>query len=275
MNIQYKDIVAKALAEDLGQGDVTTGSIFAGEEGGALIVAKEAGILAGLPVAEEVFAQVDSRIRFRALSRDGERIRAGEQVALLEGPLSGILIGERVALNFLQRMSGIATATRAAVDRIAGTKAKITDTRKTTPGLRVLEKYAVRLGGGVNHRFSLGDLVLIKDNHIQGAGSIREAVARVRRRLSFPLKIEVEVETLEEVKEALDCGVDIIMLDNMATEQMAEAVRLIGGRALVEASGGITEERLLEVAAAGVDFISLGYLTNRATSLDFSLTLAP
>lgn len=272
--LQYRSIVANALAEDLGHGDCTTSSIFARETGQGLIVAKEAGVLAGLPVAEEVFAQVDRQISFIASFKDGDRIKAGDQIVLLEGPLGGILSGERVALNFLQRMSGIATATRAAVEKISGTKAKITDTRKTTPGLRLLEKYAVRVGGGVNHRFSLADLVLIKDNHIRGAGSIREAVARVRRHYRFPLKIEVETETLEEVKEALDCGVDIIMLDNMTIEQMAGAVRLIGGRALVEASGGITSERLREVADCGVDLISLGYLTNRSASLDFSLTLA-
>jgi len=270
----FRDIVANALAEDLGHGDLTTSSIFTDEKGEAFIVAKEAGVLAGLPVAEEVFAQVDGRICFRTTFRDGDRVAPGDRIAALEGPLAGILMGERVALNFLQRMCGIATATRAAADSIRGTRAKITDTRKTTPGLRLLEKYAVRVGGGVNHRFNLADMVLIKDNHIRGAGSIREAVARVRRHCGFPVKIEVEVETLEEVKEAVACGVEIIMLDNMSTAQMAEAVKLISGRALVEASGGISRERLYEVAATGVDLISLGYLTHSSRALDLSLKFA-
>ncbi|MDO9533761.1 MAG: carboxylating nicotinate-nucleotide diphosphorylase [Bacillota bacterium] len=269
----YKEIVVNALAEDLGSGDWTTGSIFGEEEAEAVIVAKESGVLAGLSVAEEVFAQVNRQICFLTHFQDGEKINMGDCAASLRGPVAAILMGERVALNFLQRMSGIATATRAAVEIIRGTRAKITDTRKTTPGLRVLDKYAVRTGGGVNHRFSLADMVLIKDNHIRGAGSIGEAVARVRRHCGFPVKIEVETATLDEVKEAVDCGVDIIMLDNMTTSLMAEAVRLIAGRALVEASGGITRERLSEVAAAGVDLISLGYLTNNSCALDLSLSL--
>ncbi|RJX25591.1 MAG: carboxylating nicotinate-nucleotide diphosphorylase [Dethiobacter sp.] len=269
----YKDIVERALTEDLGSEDCTTGSVFSGEEGKAVIVAKESGVLAGLPVAEEVFAQVNRQISFLTAFQDGDIINTGDCVASLEGPIAAILMGERVALNFLQRMSGIATATRAAVEIIRGTRARITDTRKTTPGLRILEKYAVRTGGGVNHRFNLADMVLIKDNHIRGAGSIREAVARVRRCCGFPVKIEVETETLDEVKEAVACGVDIIMLDNMTTSQMDEAVNLIDGRALVEASGGISRERLTEVAATGVDLISLGYLTNKSRALDLSLKL--
>ena len=269
----YKDIVANALAEDLGSGDWTTGSIFGNEDGEAVIAAKESGILAGLSVAEEVFAQVNRQICFITDFQDGEMINIGDCAASLRGPVAAILMGERVALNFLQRMSGIATSTRAAVEIIRGSRAKITDTRKTTPGLRVLDKYAVRTGGGVNHRFSLADMVLIKDNHIRGAGSISKAVDRVRRHCGFPVKIEVETATLDEVKEAVDCGVDIIMLDNMTTGLMAEAVNLIAGRALVEASGGISRERLSEVASAGVDLISLGYLTNNSCALDLSLKL--
>lgn len=269
----YKDIVVNALAEDLGSGDWTTGSIFGVEEGEAVIVAKESGVLTGLAVAEEVFAQVNRQVSFLTDFQDGDMINTGDCAANLKGPVAGILMGERVALNFLQRLSGIATATRAAVEIIRCTRAKITDTRKTTPGLRVLEKYAVRIGGGVNHRFNLADMVLIKDNHIRGAGSISEAVARVRQHCGFPIKIEVETSTLGEVKEAVDCGVDIIMLDNMTTSLMAEAVSLIDGRALVEASGGISRERLSEVAAAGVDLISLGYLTNNSRALDLSLKL--
>lgn len=269
----YQDIVARSLLEDLGSGDVTTGSILGSEEGDAFILAKERGVLAGLMVAEEVFAQIDEQINFIKFFQDGEIVNSGDRVVGLKGPVAGILMGERVALNFLQRMSGIATAARAAAESISHTGTKITDTRKTTPGLRILEKYAVRLGGGVNHRFNLADMVLIKDNHIKGAGSIAEAVARVRKNCGFSAKIEVEAATPGQVREALECGVDVIMLDNMDTDRMAEAVKLIAGRVLVEASGGITEERLIEVAATGVDLISLGYLTTTGNALDLSLQL--
>jgi len=237
------------------------------------ITAREEGVVAGLAVAQEVFAQVDVRIRFEAALREGARLRPADRLVLLHGPLAGILTGERVALNFLQRMSGVATATCRAVESIRGTGARIVDTRKTTPGLRVLEKYAVRTGGGENHRHSLSDMVLIKDNHIRAAGSITEAVARVRRRCGFTVKIEVETTTLPEVQEALTSAAEIIMLDNMTLEMMREAVRLIGGRALVEASGGITPERLRDVAATGVDLLSLGYLTHSVRSLDLSLNV--
>jgi len=271
--LSYEHIIARALAEDIGCGDITTGSIFSAEKGEAIIIAKEKGVLAGLMVAEEVFRQVNEEIEFSKLCRDGDAIEVGDRVAVLQGSVAGILMGERTALNLLQRLSGIATVTSRAVESISHTKARIIDTRKTTPGLRVLEKYAVRTGGGVNHRFNLADMVLIKDNHIKGAGSISKAVARVKQSCSFTVKIEVEAATLEDVKEALDSGADIIMLDNMTTDMMAEAVRMVGGRALVEASGGITEARLKEVAAVGVDFISLGYLTNRGQALDLSLLL--
>jgi nicotinate-nucleotide pyrophosphorylase (carboxylating) len=269
----YKNIVAAALAEDVGFGDRTTASIFTAQEGEGLIVTREAGVVAGLQVAAEVFAQVNPGVHFQTELEDGDSIKPGDKLAFLAGPLTGILTGERVALNFLQRLSGIATATRDAVERVAGSGAMITDTRKTTPGLRVLEKYAVRAGGGENHRFNLFDMVLIKDNHIAGAGSISAAVRRVKQRCGFTVKIEVEVGTLEEVQEALQCGVDVIMLDNMHTEEMSAAVRLINKKALVEASGGITRERLAEVASAGVDLISLGYLTYAAGALDFALEL--
>jgi nicotinate-nucleotide pyrophosphorylase (carboxylating) len=185
----------------------------------------------------------------------------------------GILTGERTALNFLQRLSGIATATRTAVDAVSGTNARILDTRKTTPGLRLLEKYAVRAGGGENHRYNLSDLILIKDNHIRGAGSITQAVSRVRQHCRFAAKIEVEAATLKDVEEALACGVEIIMLDNMNTGQMVEAVRLVAGRALVEASGAIRQDQLFGVAATGVDYISLGCLTHSVRALDLSLNL--
>lgn len=270
----YKEIVAAALREDLGFGDRTTESIFTDhQKGEGFLVTRDAGIVAGLPVAAEVFAQVDGEVRFQTHLKDGDQIKPGDRLAFLEGPLAGILTGERVALNFLQRMSGIATATRDAVESVAGYGVRVADTRKTTPGLRVLEKYAVRIGGGENHRFNLSDMVLIKDNHIRGAGSIGEAVRRVRDRCGFPVKIEVETTDLEKVKEALGCGVDVIMLDNMPAGRMMEAVRLINKSAVVEASGGITRESLVEVAAAGVDLISLGYLTHSSRALDFSLQI--
>ncbi|MGI5823419.1 MAG: carboxylating nicotinate-nucleotide diphosphorylase [Dethiobacteria bacterium] len=271
----YKNIVAAALAEDVGFGDRTTASIFTVQKGEGLIVTREAGVVAGLQVAAEVFAQVNPGVHFQTELADGDSIKPGDKLAFLAGPLAGILTGERVALNFLQRLSGIATATRDAVERVAGSGAMITDTRKTTPGLRVLEKYAVRAGGGENHRFNLFDMVLIKDNHIRGAGSISAAVRRVKQRCGFTVKIEVEAGTLEEVQEALQCGVDVIMLDNMCTEEMSAAVRLINKKALVEASGGITREKLAEVASAGVDLISLGYLTYAAGALDFALEIMP
>ncbi|MBS4021236.1 MAG: carboxylating nicotinate-nucleotide diphosphorylase [Dethiobacter sp.] len=269
----YKDIVTAALKEDLGFGDLTTETIFADQEGKAEIMARERGIAAGLAVAAEAFAQVDPRIVFTPSLNDGDNFAPGDVLAVLHGPLAGILTAERVALNFLQRLSGIATATGNAVNAVRGTGVKILDTRKTTPGLRVLEKYAVRTGGGENHRYNLSDLVLIKDNHIHGAGSISEAVARVRKRRGFAAKIEVEAATLKDVKEALECGVEIIMLDNMDTSQMAEAVKIIAGRALIEASGAIRQEQLQKVAATGVDYISLGSLTHSCRALDLSLNL--
>jgi len=272
-HIVYRDIVTQALREDIGNGDLTTKSIFGNESGEAFITAKEQGILAGMFIAEEVFAQVDGTLEFKALRNDGDLIDAGDKIAQIKGKVSAILTAERVALNFLQRMSGIATATKNATKLISHTHAEITDTRKTTPGLRILEKYAVRAGGGLNHRFNLSDMVLIKDNHIKGAGTLTEAVFRVRRNTGFTTKIEVETASLEQVKEAIDCEVDIIMLDNMNTADMEAAVKLIAKRTLIEASGGITYDRLLEVADTGVDIISLGYLTSSAICLDMSLTL--
>ena len=271
--LQYRAAVAVALKEDLSLGDVTSDSIFSNETGRGFIVARSTGVACGLPVAAEVFSQVDPGLVFTARFQDGEEIKAGDCLAELAGPVASILKGERTALNFLQRLSGTATATRAAVKAVEGTGARITDTRKTTPGLRVLEKYAVRTGGGQNHRFNLGDMVLIKDNHIRGAGSIGEAVSRARAGVGFPVKIEVEAATLADVHEALKWGVDVVMLDNMETGLMAEAVKLVDGRALVEASGGITQERLRKVADAGVNLISLGYLTHSCPSLDISLNL--
>lgn len=269
----FRDIVSRALAEDLGSGDRTTDSIFTDEQGQARILVREPGIAAGLPIAEAVFLQVDPGLRFEALVGDGTEFAPGDCLATVSGRVSGILQGERVALNFLQRLCAIATATRRAVTAVSGTRARITDTRKTTPGLRVLEKYAVRVGGGENHRFNLSDMVLIKDNHIRGAGSIREAVDRIRARTGFALKIEIEAATLDDACAAIECGVDVIMLDNMSPAEMARTVGLVAGRALVEASGGISEQDLGRVAATGVDLISLGYLTHSVRALDIALKL--
>lgn len=269
----YREIIERALREDIGNGDLTTKSIFGDETGEGLIFVKEQGVLAGIFIAAEVFAQIDKDIDFKAMHSDGTQISAGECIAHIRGKITSILTAERVALNFLQRMSGIATSTKKAVDLIKHTHARIADTRKTTPGLRILEKYSVRLGGGINHRFNLSDLILIKDNHIKGAGSLTEVVLRTRKNKGFAVKIEVETANLAQVNEALDCKADIIMLDNMSTSDMAAAVKLASGKALIEASGGITYDRLIEVANTGVDIISLGYLTSSVPCLDMSLLL--
>jgi len=270
---EIRRIIRNALAEDIGPGDVTSEAIIpplTHLQGEFLV--KEAGIIAGLEIVGEVFRQVDERIRHTPLVEDGSRVHPGDVVAQVEGDGPGILSAERVALNFLQRMSGIATMTRRYVDAVAGTKAKILDTRKTVPGLRVLDKLAVRLGGGTNHRFGLYDMVLIKDNHIEAAGSIKAAVERVRARVR-DLAIEVEVESLEQLEEALALQVDRIMLDNMSLEEMREAVRRVAGRVELEASGGITLERVAAVASTGVDYISIGALTHSVNALDISLEI--
>lgn len=262
------------LQEDIGFGDVTTMStIPETEEGVGILYAKEAGIIAGLPVAAEVFAAVDPSLSFTARVQEGARVEKGEQIAEVSGSVRSILSGERLALNLLQRLSGIATRTREYADAVAGTKARVVDTRKTTPGLRMLEKYAVRVGGGHNHRYALYDAVMIKDNHIKGAGGIAEAVAAARAAIPHTMKIEVEAESLAQVQEALDAGADIIMLDNMAIPEMTEAVVLIGGRAVVEASGGVTLETIGGIARTGVDVISVGALTHSVKALDISLDL--
>lgn len=265
-------LIDRCLAEDIGAGDLTTNSIIPGDAAACgFIVAKEAGVAAGLPLAEMVFRRLDQEIDFRYNLRDGERVERGAVLAEVRGSARAVLSGERLALNFLQRLSGIATRTARMVELVAGTKASVVDTRKTTPGLRALEKYAVRVGGGRNHRFGLYDAVLIKDNHIRMAGGISAAVDLSRRRCPHTAKIEVEVEDLAGVREALQARADIIMLDNMPPLLMREAVALVAGRALVEASGKISEENISEVAATGVDLISIGALTHSAPSLDVSL----
>lgn len=259
------------LREDLGEGDKTTDWIVPeGLCSKAKIIAREDGIIAGHGYAKEIFKILDNGIIYRELKKDGEFVRKDEVVAEIEGKTRAILSGERVALNILQRLSGIATLTGEYVKAIEGTKAKILDTRKTTPGLREMEKYAVRMGGGENHRFNLSEMVLIKENHISVAGSIKEAIKRVKGK---GLKVEVEVKNMDELIEAMEEGVDIILLDNWGTEKIKEAVQFVRGRVPIEASGNMTIEKVREVAKAGVDYISVGALTHSFKSLDLSLLL--
>jgi nicotinate-nucleotide pyrophosphorylase (carboxylating) len=271
-----KDVIHRALQEDSGPGDITTDSIFGPRDiSRGILLAKEEGIIAGLEIAQLVFQTLDDRVVFRARIADGASVTRGEVLGNIEGPTKAILTGERIALNFLQRLSGIATKTAGYVAAVAGTKARIVDTRKTVPGLRLLDKYAVQVGGGTNHRLGLYDAVLIKDNHIAAMGGIEAAVARVRARAPFTVKVEVEVQELRQVQEALQSRVEVIMLDNMSVPLMREAVAMINGQALVEASGGVTLANVQEVAATGVDLISVGELTHSVKALDLSLKLEP
>jgi nicotinate-nucleotide pyrophosphorylase (carboxylating) len=271
---QASPIVRRALKEDIGAGDVTTrctvppGAMLTGR-----FIAKEAGIAAGLEVARLTFSLLDERVQFTPHVADGDPVAVGQVMATASGPGRALLGGERVALNFLQRMSGIATLTRRFVTAVQGTPAVILDTRKTAPGLRLLDKWAVQLGGGQNHRFGLYDMVLIKDNHIAAVGSISQAVARVRAGDKRRRPIEVEVKTLAELQETLELGVDRVMLDNMSLAEMRQAVRLTSGRAPLEASGNVTLENVAAVAATGVDYISVGALTHSVQALDISLLL--
>ncbi|MHB1293737.1 MAG: carboxylating nicotinate-nucleotide diphosphorylase [Anaerolineae bacterium] len=272
---EIKRAVAVALAEDIGAGDVTSVPTISPDTRltGRFLV-KASGVIAGLEVVSEVFAQVDPAIAYHPLAHDGQAVAVGDVVATVEGRGPGILVAERTALNFLQRMSGIASATRRYVDAVAGTRAHILDTRKTVPGLRTLDKLAVKLGGGENHRIGLYDMVLIKDNHIEAAGGITAAVRRVREHpMSAGLAIEVEVETLEQLLEALGLGVDRIMLDNMPPDTMREAVRRTAGRVELEASGNVTLDTVAQVADTGVDLISIGALTHSVRALDISLDI--
>ena len=266
------EIILNALDEDVGTGDITTESTIPEDRiAHGLYNAKESGVLCGVGVAKRVFELIDPSIEFTAFKKDGDRIEKGEIIAEVHGKATGVLTGERVGLNLMQRMSGIATRTAEAVKQVEGTNAKICDTRKTTPGLRVIEKYAVKVGGGTNHRFNLADGILIKDNHIVAAGSITAAVRAARANAPHTLKIEVEVETFDELDEALAAGADIIMLDNMSCEDMKKAVGIVNGRALTEASGNMGDRDLKEVASCGVDLISIGALTHSVRALDISL----
>jgi nicotinate-nucleotide pyrophosphorylase (carboxylating) len=267
-------IIENALMEDIHTGDITTLAVVPERRPArARLIAKESMVLAGVNVAARVFTFLDASTGFRPLHGDGARLAAGDLIAELDGDSAMLLQGERVALNLLQRMSGTATLTSRFVDAVAGTRARIVDTRKTTPGLRVLEKYAVRVGGGINHRTGLYDGVLIKENHIAAAGGITQAVTRARAYIPHTMKIEVETETLAEVAEAVDAGAEIIMLDNMDLATMTEAVQLIGGRSLVEASGGVNLETVRGIAETGVDIISVGALTHSARAMDISMLL--
>ena len=271
-NPQVEQIITLALNEDIGTGDITTlSTIPADKTATGRFVAKEDMIICGIDLAAHIFARVDPSIELKANFKDGDAVKKGDVIATVSGNAQNVLTGERTALNFMQRLTGIATRTHASVAEVAGTNAKITDTRKTTPGLRVLEKYAVRVGGGTNHRFNLADGVLIKDNHIAVSGGIKNAVKNARAVIPHTLKIEVEVETKEQLAEALDAGADIIMLDNMSNDLMRECVGIVAGRALVEASGNMGEKSLREVAETGVDIISIGALTHTVKAADISL----
>jgi len=268
-------IVRAALLEDIGRGgDLTTDAIVELDRTAtARIVARRSGVVAGLPVAFLAFSLLDENAETSARVGEGERAEAGAVVAEIAGRARAILTGERTALNLLGRLSGIATATRTLVDRVAGTRASIADTRKTTPGLRALERYAVACGGGRNHRFGLDDAVLIKDNHLALAGSVRDAITAARAHVGHMVKIEVEVDSLEQLREALEMPIDAVLLDNMTPAQLADAVRIVNGRVLTEASGGVTPENVAEIARTGVDVISAGWLTHSAPALDFSLDI--
>jgi nicotinate-nucleotide pyrophosphorylase (carboxylating) len=277
LELTAEPIVRAALLEDLGRGsDLTTDAIVEPERRAhASIVARRGGVVAGLPVAFLAFRLLDEGAETIARADEGERVEPGAVVAEISARARAILTGERVALNLLARLSGIATVTRRLVDLVAGTGAKIADTRKTTPGLRALERYAVACGGGTNHRFGLDDAVLIKDNHLVLASSIRAAVAAARAHVGHMIKIEIEVESLEQLREALAQPIDAVLLDNMTPAQLAEAVRIADGRVVTEASGGVTAENVAAIAASGVDVISVGALTHSAPALDFSLEISP
>ena len=274
-NMTVDRIINNALEEDLGWGDVTTDSTIPAEtmiKGN--FTAKAEGIVCGIEICRRVFEIVDKSIEFQAFMKDGQRVSKGDVIAAISGNARGILKGERTALNFFQRMSGIATMTDKFSSRTTGYKARIVDTRKTAPGLRILDKYSVKVGGGFNHRFNLSDMVLIKDNHIKAAGGITPAVAAARKNVSHTLKIEVEVESIKELMEAIDAGADIVMLDNMTLNMMIEAVSIAKGRVLLEASGNMALEgarNVRAVAETGVDIISVGALTNSVEALDISL----
>lgn len=270
--LQADPILLSALREDISSEDVTTNAVMPIAIPGTVdLLCKEDGVIAGLPIFARVFALLDPAVKVDFFCQEGDAVSKGQRLAVVQGDIRVLLSGERVALNFLQRMSGIATYTRAVADRLKGARTKLLDTRKTTPNLRLLEKYAVRVGGGHNHRFNLSDGVLLKDNHIAAAGGVKEAVAMAKAYAPFVRKIEVEVENLDMVRQAVEAGADIIMLDNMTHEEMKEALSLIQGRAETECSGNVTLDNVAALADLGVDYISCGALTHSAPILDLSL----
>jgi nicotinate-nucleotide pyrophosphorylase (carboxylating) len=273
-DLQLRTFIEKALAEDLGWGDVTTSSILrGGEKGTAVVMAKDDLIVAGLGIFEATFHCLDPQLVVKKIKKDGNKAEKGETIAQIAGDLGNILRAERVALNILQRLCGITTATARYVEAVKGTKARIVDTRKTLPGFRVLDKYAVVVGGGHNHRFGLSDGILIKDNHIDAVGGITEAVGRCRARAHHLLKIEVECRNLDEVREALHAGADVLLLDNMSIAEMKKAVLLTNGKAILEASGNVTLDTVREIASTGVDLISVGAITHSVKAADISLLI--
>ncbi len=268
------NIIDLALMEDIGSGDITTDNLIKTDQcGTGIIIAKEALVLAGLEVAQKTFLKIDPDLVFTTDYQDGDSIEVGDVVLKVQGSLSALLKAERTALNFLQRLSGIATQVRSYLAEIGDTPVRLTDTRKTTPGLRILEKYAVKIGGGYNHRHGLYDGVLIKDNHIAVSNGIVNAVSQIRKKISHLMKIEVEVTNLDEVAQALEAGADVIMLDNMDLEMIIKAVKIIDHKALVEVSGGITRANLKKLSKTGVDIISVGALTHSARSVDLSMRI--
>ncbi len=270
--LQVDDLILSALKEDISSEDVSTNAIMREAIIGEVdLICKQDGIIAGLDVFKRVFELLDKDVTFKFFCKDGDQVKKGQLMAKVTGDMRTLLSGERVALNYLQRMSGIATYTNSVAKLLEGTKTKLLDTRKTTPNMRIFEKYAVTVGGGHNHRYNLSDGVMLKDNHIGAAGSITKAVAMAKEYAPFVRKIEVEVETLDMVKEAVETGADIIMLDNMTPEQMKEAIAIIDGRAQTECSGNVTKENINRLTALGVDFISSGALTHSAPIMDISL----
>lgn len=272
----FEPIVRAALEEDLGlAGDLTSETVVpAGHRARFAFMARRPGVIAGLDMAELTFGLIDPEIRLTRHVADGQAVEAGQMIALVEGPSRGLLTGERTALNFLGHLSGIASATAGIVRAVAGTRAAVVCSRKTTPGLRALEKYAVRAGGGMNHRFGLHDAILIKDNHIAIAGSVAEALRRAKAGAGHMVKIEIEVDTLEQLQEAMTIGADAVLLDNMTPDQLIEAVAFVAGRALTEASGGIAPASAMAIAASGVDLMSVGWITHSAPCLDIGLDWA-
>ncbi|MFW6131445.1 MAG: carboxylating nicotinate-nucleotide diphosphorylase [Candidatus Aminicenantaceae bacterium] len=275
MNEEIIDnIISLALKEDIPHGDITSESVIPlNSVSGAVIVAKEDCILSGLGIAEKVFKTIDDSVQFKPFFKDGQSVKKNDQIASLSGRSISLLKGERTALNFIQRMSGIATKTNRFVKALEGTKTKILDTRKTTPGLRVLEKYAVKMGGGENHRLNLSSMVIIKDNHIQITGSISDSVQKAKEKMKKDMKIEVEARNFEEVKEAINSGVDMVMLDNMGIKDIKKVVQCFGNKVLFEVSGNVDLEDIKNLASTGVDFISVGALTHSYKSIDLSMEI--